>query len=89
MYKYNEFTPEQFAHCSRYGGSFTYLAELPHGTEFRVENGMWKGKVLHKEGKTFVQTTLSDHLCVNGENQLEINDRYYAWITLLKEGVPS
>lgn len=86
IYKYDEFqNEEEFEYWSkRYGGKFTYLSKLPHNTKFHVENGIWEGKVIHKEDGVYLQTTLDDSLCINGENQMKINDKYYAWITILQ-----
>lgn len=85
MFKYNEFNNiEDFEHFNKkYGGKFTYLAELPHNTKFHVENGYWDGKVIHKEDGVYLQTTLDDNLCVNGENQRKIDKKHSAWITII------
>lgn len=84
IYKYNEFEEDEFEHFNKkYGGTFTYLSELPHGTKFHVENGYWKGKILHIDGETILQTTTDDSLCIDGENQMKIDKTYSAWITVI------
>lgn len=84
--RFDEFTNEEFSHYSQYGGTFTYLKDLAHGTSFRVHNGGWSGKVLHRDGKTILQPTLRDNLCENGKNQLAIDKFYYAWISIIDGG---
>lgn len=86
MYKYNEYTEEEFnAYNQQLGGTFTYLVELPHGTKFHCHNGNWEGKVIHKEDGVYLQTTLDDSLCINGENQRKISNKVSLWITILKD----
>ena len=85
MYKYDEYTKEEFEHCNHmFGRGFTYISELPHGTTFHVENGEWKGKVIHRDGETYVQATISDDLWENGENQFKIDHTYSLWITIIE-----
>lgn len=40
--------------CPRYGGVLTDLAALPVGTTFYVRNGAWKGEIILRDGKKFV-----------------------------------
>lgn len=84
-YKYDEFTPEEFDFYSEIykEETFTYMKELPHGTCFSVLNGNWKGKVIHKNGSSFLQTTINDNICINEENTIPITEKSYLWIKII------
>lgn len=46
---------------SRYGGTWTDVATLPHGTKFWVFNGGWGGTIVHRNGDVYIKTANKEY----------------------------
>lgn len=68
-------------------GTLTDMSKLPHNTKFYVKNGAWTGKIIHKNGGVYIQTTMNDSACLNGENQFKTTGKEELYIDLLKEDI--